>query len=163
MLAGHGIIGWGDSAKACYENTIDLIATAAKHLNSRLAKGPAFGGVQVLTLPPEQRAATAAALMPRLRGLMAGKSFKIGHFSDDAEALEFVGSRDFEKLAAVGTSCPDHFLRTKIAPLTLDPARLEDSDYLAKAVADYRDRYAAYYARCAGPKDPPMRDANPVV
>jgi rhamnulose-1-phosphate aldolase/alcohol dehydrogenase len=94
---------------------------------------------------------------------MTGKGSKVGHFSDDAEALEFVGSRDFEKLAAIGTSCPDHFLRTKIAPLTLDPARIEEGDYLAKAISDYRDGYAAYYQRCAGPKDPPMRDANPVV
>ena len=163
MLAGHGVICWGDSAKACYDNTIDLIATAAAHLNRRLAKGPAFGGVKVPPLPAGERADIAARLMPALRGLMTGKGSKIGHFSDDAEALEFVGSRDFEKLAAVGTSCPDHFLRTKIAPLTLDPARLEDGDYLAKAIGAYRDRYAAYYQRCAGPKDPPMRDANPVV
>jgi len=163
MLAGHGIIGWGESSKACYENTIDLIARAAAYLNTRLAQGPAFGGVLVPVLPAERRAATAAALMPRLRGLMAGKRAKIGHFSDDAEALEFVGSKNFETLAAIGTSCPDHFLRTKIAPLTLDPARLEETEYLAKAVADYRERYAAYYSRCAGAQDPPMRDANPVV
>jgi rhamnulose-1-phosphate aldolase/alcohol dehydrogenase len=163
VLAGHGVISWGESAKACYENTIDLIAAAAVYLNRRLAKGPAFGGVRVQPLPAHDRAATAARLMPRLRGLMTGKSSKVGHFSDDAEALEFVGSRNFEKLAAIGTSCPDHFLRTKIAPLTLDPARLEDADYLAQAVGSYRERYAAYYKRCAGPKDPPMRDANPVV
>ena len=101
--------------------------------------------------------------MPRLRSLMSGKQSKVGHFSDDAETLEFVGSAQFEKLAAVGTSCPDHFLRTKIAPLTLDPAKLDDAEYLSHAVSGYRDRYAAYYQRCAGPNDPPMRDANPVV
>ncbi len=163
MLAGHGVICWGESAKACYDNTIDLIATAATHLNRRLAEGPAFGGVKVPPLPAAERAAAAVRLMPALRGLMTGSGSKIGHFSDDAEALEFVGSRDFEKLAVIGTSCPDHFLRTKIAPLTLDPARIEDSDYLAKAISDYRDGYAAYYKRCARPKDPAMRDANPVV
>jgi rhamnulose-1-phosphate aldolase/alcohol dehydrogenase len=163
VLAGHGIICWGDTSKACYENTIDLVATAAAYLNRRLAKGPAFGGIEVPALPADERRAAAARLMPRLRGLMTGKTSKIGHFSDDAEALEFVGSKQFEKLAAVGTSCPDHFLRTKIAPLTLDPSKLEDAAYLAKSIGDYRDRYAAYYQRCAGPKDPPMRDANPVV
>ncbi|MFC4312016.1 bifunctional rhamnulose-1-phosphate aldolase/short-chain dehydrogenase [Steroidobacter flavus] len=163
MLAGHGIICWGDSSKACYENTIDLIAGAAKYLNQRLVKHPAFGGVKVSAQPADDRARIAAQLMPRLRGLMSAKQFKVGHFSDDAEALEFVGSAKFEELARVGTSCPDHFLRTKIAPLTLDPARLDDAEYLAKAVSAYRDQYAAYYQRCAGPKDPPMRDANPVV
>jgi rhamnose utilization protein RhaD (predicted bifunctional aldolase and dehydrogenase) len=149
MLAGHGIICWGDSAKACYENTIDLIAKAAVYLNARLAKRAAFGGLKVPPLPADRRAEVAARLMPRVRGLMSEVTSKVGHFSDDAEALEFVGSVDFEKLAAIGTSCPDHFLRTKIAPLTLDRARLEDDDYLAQAIGSYRDRYASYYRRCA--------------
>ncbi|NWM24836.1 bifunctional rhamnulose-1-phosphate aldolase/short-chain dehydrogenase, partial [Escherichia coli] len=95
------------------------------------------------------RAVLAAALMPRLRGLMRGARGKIGHFSDDPETLEFAGSRDFARLAAIGTSCPDHFLRTKIAPLTLDPARLDDEAYLAEALEAYRQDYAAYYQRCA--------------
>lgn len=163
MLAGHGIICWGDDAKGCYENTIALIADAARHLNGKLAGKPAFGGQAVPPLAPETRAQAAAELMPRLRGLMTGERRKVGHFSDDAEALEFVGSRDFLRLAAIGTSCPDHFLRTKIAPLTLDPAKLHDEAYLAQALADYRDGYAAYYARCARPTDPKMRDPNPVV
>jgi len=163
MLAGHGIICWAEDSKACYENTIALIADAAAYLNSRLEGRPAFGGQAVRPLPAEQRAAVAARLMPRLRGLMTGARGKLGHFSDDAEALEFVGSNDFLRLAAIGTSCPDHFLRTKIAPLTLDPAKLEDEAYLAQALADYRDGYAAYYGRCARPSDPAMRDANPVV
>ena len=163
MLAGHGIICWADTAKACYENTIHLIAQAADYLNGRLAKAPAFGGQAVAPLAPTDRAAAAARLMPRLRGLMTGERGKLGHFSDHAEALEFTSSRDFARLAAIGTSCPDHFLRTKIAPLTLDPARLEDDAYLAEALAAYREGYAAYYRRCARPSDPPMRDANPVV
>lgn len=163
MLAGHGIICWADTSKACYENTIDLIARAAGYLNARLAKSPAFGGEALVPLPAEARAKTAAALMPRLRGLMTGERPKVGHFSDDAETLEFVGSHDFVRLAGVGTSCPDHFLRTKIAPLVLDPARIDDVDYLAQALADYREDYAAYYDRNAGPADPKMRDANPVV
>lgn len=163
MLAGHGIICWGDSAKACYDNTIDLIARAAAYLNKALLKGPAFGGEVTAPLAFEARQAVAAELMPRLRGLMTGERPKVGHFSDSAETLEFVGSADFGRLAAIGTSCPDHFLRTKIAPLTLDPAQLGDGSYLGEAIAAYRDAYAAYYTRNAGPNDPKMRDANPVV
>jgi rhamnulose-1-phosphate aldolase/alcohol dehydrogenase len=163
MLAGHGIICWGDTSKQCYENTIDLIAAAANHLNSKLAGKPAFGGTRVAPLPAAERAAVAARLMPRLRSLMDGERSKVGHFSDDAETLEFVGSADFERLARIGTSCPDHFLRTKIAPLTLDPAHFDDPEFLARALGDYRDGYRAYYQRCAGPDDPKMRDPNPVV
>lgn len=163
MLAGHGIICWGYSSRACYENTIELIAQAANNLNRHMARRPAFGGPKRSALPAEERSAAAARLMPRLRALMSDKQAKLGHFSDDAETLEFVGSADIEKLAAVGTSCPDHFLRTKIAPLTLDSAKLDDVAHLAQAVSGYRDRYAAYYQRCAGPNDPAMRDPNPVV
>ncbi len=163
MLAGHGVICWGDTARDCYEHTVRLIADAALYLNEQLGKAPAFGGQIVAPLSPAARAAAAAKLAPRLRGLMTGARGKLVHFSDDAEALEFVGARDFERLAAIGTSCPDHFLRTKIAPLTLDPARLEDDAYLGAALARYREGYAAYYNRCARPTDPPMRDPNPVV
>ena len=161
MLAGHGIICWADSAKACYEHTVELIADAANYLNAKLADKPAFGGQAVA--PNPDRAAIAADLMPRLRGFMTGARTKLGHFSDDAEALEFVGSVDFERLASLGTSCPDHFLRTKIAPLTLDPTRLQDDAYLAQKIADYRDLYAAYYERCKRANSPAMRDSNPVV
>jgi len=163
MLAGHGIICWGDTAQACYENTVDLIARAAGRLNDRLARGDAFGGRAVAPRGPVERAAAAAALMPRLRGLMTGDRPKVGHFSDDAETLEFVGSKDFLRLAAIGTSCPDHFLRTKIAPLALDPDRVNDDAYLAEALEQYRQGYATYYGRNARPADPRMRDANPVV
>ena len=163
LLAGHGIICWGDSARSCYENTIDLIACAVRHLNRFLARGPAFGGWKQAPLPADERARIAAGLMPRLRGLMGTQPSKVGHFSDAAETLEFVGSREFGRLAAIGTSCPDHFLRTKIAPLALDPARIGDESYLSGALQAYRESYAAYYGRCAGPRDPKMRDANPVV
>jgi rhamnulose-1-phosphate aldolase/alcohol dehydrogenase len=163
MLAGHGIICWGETSKACYDNTIDLIARAANYLNQRLAKAPAFGGELVAAKSKEERARIAAALMPRLRGLMVGSVDKIGHFSDDEETLEFVGSRNFAALAAMGTSCPDHFLRTKIAPLALDPDRIDDAAYLESAIADYRAGYGDYYKRCAGPQDPKVRDANPVI
>ncbi len=163
MLAGHGIICWAESSKACYDNTVDLIARAAAYLNAKLALKPAFGGQAVAPLPSDQRAQIAADLAPRLRGLMTGAQGKISHFSDDAETLDFVGSQDFLRLAAIGTSCPDHFLRTKITPLTLDPARIGNDAYLAQALEAYRQGYGAYYARNAGPADPKMRDANPVV
>jgi rhamnulose-1-phosphate aldolase/alcohol dehydrogenase len=163
MLAGHGIICWGDTSKSCYDNSIDLIARAAAFLNQRLARAAAFGGPIVEPQTAAERQRVAASLMPQLRSLMGGKIQKVGHFSDDAESLEFVNSRDFAPLAAIGTSCPDHFLRTKIAPLALNPARLDEPGYLAAAVEDYRRGYATYYVRCAGPKDPAMRDANPVV
>lgn len=163
VLAGHGLICWGDTARSCYDNSIDLIATAARYLNRRLATGPAFGGSIHPPQPPEARARIAAELMPRLRSMLSAGRPKLGHFSDDREALEFAGSRDFLRLAAIGTSCPDHFLRTKIAPLALDPARIGDDVYLQKAIADYGLAYAAYYRRCAKPGDPPMRDANPVI
>ena len=161
MLAGHGIICWADSAKACYEHTIKLIADAARYLNSALGDKPAFGGE--LATPNPDRGSIAAAVMPKLRGLMTGTRSKVGHFSDDAEALEFTGSADFARLAAIGTSCPDHFLRTKIAPLTLDPMRLTDMAYLEAEIAAFRDRYAAYYERCKRANSPAMRDSNPIV
>lgn len=163
MLAGHGIICWGDTSKHCYDNTIDLIARAAAYLNERLKKTPAFGGPVLESQAARERQHVAATLMPTLRGLMVGKSSKVGHFNDDEETLEFVNSRDFARLAAMGTSCPDHFLRTKIAPMALDPARLGDVAYLIDAVKDYREQYGQYYVRCAKPEDPAMRDANPII
>lgn len=163
VLAGHGIICWGDSAKACYENTIEIIADAARYLNKRLTKGAAFGGPRLQPLMPEARRAAAAKLMPLLRGQFVGDRPKLGHFSDDAQTLEFVCSKDCARLAAIGTSCPDHFLRTKIEPLVVNEDRLEDVTYLKNALAAYREQYAAYYQRCARPNDPAMRDANPVV
>lgn len=163
MLAGHGIICWADTAKRCYEHTINLIADAAQYLNARQATTHAFGGQKMDARSSENRFRAAASLMPTLRGLMRSTLNKVGHFSDDYETMEFVNSNDFNRLAAIGTSCPDHFLRTKIAPLTLDPAEIDDRSYLATEIAAYRDRYVAYYKRCAKPTSPPMRDANPVV
>ena len=161
MLAGHGIICWADSAEACYEHTIALIADAANYLNGELGGRPAFGGQK--TAPNPDRAAIAADLMPRLRGLMSGSRRKVGHYSDTAEVLEFTGSQDFDRLAMLGTSCPDHFLRTKIAPLTIEPDRLTDDAALAAELANYRAAYAWYYDNCKRPNSPAMRDANPVV
>lgn len=163
VLAGHGVISWADSSKACYDRTINLIAEAVAYLNKKLAVTGAFGGPDIHCLPVEQRYRVAARLTPILRAKMRGDRTKIGQFSDDPEALEFVCSKDFKRLAPMGTSCPDHFLRTKIAPLMLDPAQIENDDYLSRALEDYRMAYAAYYKRCAKPTDPKMRDANPVV
>jgi rhamnulose-1-phosphate aldolase/alcohol dehydrogenase len=161
MLAGHGIICWGDSAKACYDHTIQLIADAAEYLNGKLGAKAAFGGQKVA--PNPDRAAVAAELMPRLRGLMTGSRRKVAYFSDQAEVLEFTGSRDFDRLAMLGTSCPDHFLRTKIAPLTIEPDRLADDAALAEEIAGYRKAYGMYYDQCKRPNSPAMRDTNPVV
>lgn len=163
ILAGHGLICWGETSEACYENSIELIAKAADFLNARLERAPAFGGARVDVLPPEERRRSAAALMPRLRAAMSAARPKIGHFCDDAETLEFVCSADCHALAAIGTSCPDHFLRTKISPLVLDPLRSDDPAYLHAALAAYREQYEAYYARCAKAGDPAMRDPNPVI
>ena len=165
IMAGHGLICWGDRAEACYANTLDLIARAADYLNRRLADGAAFGGEAMTPMSPAARAEAAAGLAPRLRKLAGDAPRKLVHFDDAPETLEFVASRDAARLTEVGTSCPDHFLRTKIKPLLLDPRRLEqDGDaYLAETFSAYRAAYAAYYERCREPGSPPLRDANPVV
>ncbi|HEY1753297.1 MAG TPA: bifunctional rhamnulose-1-phosphate aldolase/short-chain dehydrogenase [Caulobacteraceae bacterium] len=165
IMAGHGLIAWGETSEACCANTLDLIGRAADYLNHRLARAPAFGGEKVARLPAAERATAAAALAPLLRALAGDAPRKILHFDDSPETLEFVGSHDAARLAELGTSCPDHFLRTKIKPLLLDPARLERDGgaYLAAAFEAYRADYAAYYERCRRPASPPMRDANPVV
>jgi rhamnulose-1-phosphate aldolase/alcohol dehydrogenase len=163
ILEGHGLICWAEDSKRCYQNTIELIAQAARHLNRHLAERPAFGGPLVTTESESERKRIAADLMPRLRGLVSEGRSKIGHFTDDEATLEFVGSADAASLAATGTSCPDHFLRTKIEPLLLDPQRIAKDAYLREAVAGYRDRYAAYYRAHAKPNDPAMRDANPII
>ena len=164
ILAGHGLVCWGETAEACYANTLDLVARAADHLNQRLARRPAFGGEATTPRPPQDRARIAAAFAPRLR-TEAGAPHKLVHFDDAPQTLEFVCAGGAGALAALGTSCPDHFLRTKIRPLLLDPARMaaDAEGYLAGAFAAYRADYAAYYARCRGPSSPPLRDANPVV
>ena len=162
VLQGHGLISWGDTSEACYENTLDLIRRVAESLNQQMALRSAFGGPIHQSLGADRRGANAAKLLPRLR---AQVGHKIGHFDDSEETLEFVNSRDCTRLAGVGTSCPDHFLRTKIWPLVIDPAELErrGDTYLAESFAAYRARYAAYYERCRRADSPPMRDANPVV
>ncbi|MFZ0679486.1 bifunctional rhamnulose-1-phosphate aldolase/short-chain dehydrogenase [Candidatus Binatus sp.] len=163
VLAGHGLITWGDTSKACYRNTINTIRRAEGWLAERIGTAPPFGGVHVASRPADERSAIASQLMPLLRGHLSGAQRKVGHFADNAQVLEFVGARRFEELAALGTSCPDHFLRTKIRPLVLhsDPSAAKSS--AAETIARYRSDYQAYYERCRRADSPPMRDANPVV
>ena len=167
MLGGHGLFTWGPTSKACYETTLAMINKASAWLGAN-AQGKAFGGAAVEALPPAERRAVAAALMPAIRKRISAGERKIGHFADAPEVLEFVNARDLKALAALGTSCPDHFLRTKIRPLVLpfDPAarNLEAViGSLDQSLAAYRADYAAYYERCKRPNSPAMRDPNAVI
>jgi len=163
VLAGHGLICWADTSRACYENTLNIISDAVDYLNTQLGNRLAFGGRRVEPFAPTRRQEVAGKLMPRLRGLLSGELSKIGHFCDSDEVLEFVCSIECSRLAAIGTSCPDHFLRTKIKPMLLDFNSIEDTDYLTAAISAYRLDYQAYYQRCAKAGDPAIRDDNPVV
>ncbi len=163
VMAGHGLISWGATSHDCYANTLEIIRRAGEWLNLRLDGRPAFGGSVRATPSARERAARAADLAPRLR-LQAGEApRRIIHFDDAPEVREFVDSADLERLAATGSSCPDHFLRTKIRPLALDPKALDGPDYLTGAFAAYRADYQAYYERCRAPDGPAMRDASPAV
>jgi rhamnulose-1-phosphate aldolase/alcohol dehydrogenase len=168
VLESHGLFTWGDDGRGCYETTIEAINRAIDWLEARTATVPAFGGAQHLALPAEERRQVAAALMPALRGMVSDQTRKVGHFDDQPAVLEFVNAADMVPLAALGTSCPDHFLRTKIRPLVVDfdPSAPELEATLAglgAALEAYRADYAGYYARCCHDDSPPMRDANPVV
>jgi rhamnulose-1-phosphate aldolase/alcohol dehydrogenase len=168
ILESHGLFTWGDTPRDCYETTIGTINRAIAWLEGKTAGKPAFGGAAVTPLPPAERRAIAAKLMPRIRGLISGERRKLGHFDDSPAVLEFVSSRDLRPLAALGTSCPDHFLRTKIHPLVIDfDPSSPDVDAVAAgleaATAAYRADYAAYYDRCRNADSPGIRDANAVV
>jgi rhamnulose-1-phosphate aldolase/alcohol dehydrogenase len=167
VLAGHGLFTWADTAKACYELTLRIIQLSADYLASRQSRD-ALGGRRTAALPPERRLAVAQAIMPLLRGKISGREPKVGHFDDGPQVLEFVCSRDLAPLAALGTSCPDHFLRTKIRPLVLDfdPEKGRVEQLLAsidEKLEAYRKDYAGYYDRCRRPDSPSMRDPNAVV
>jgi len=167
VLGGHGLFTWGPTAKACYRTTLEMINRAAKWLGAN-GRGEAFGGPRVDALPPADRRDVAARLLPAIRKRISAGERKIGHFTDAAPVLEFVNSRELKALAALGTSCPDHFLRTKIRPLVapFDPAARNLDAVLASLdqdLADYRADYEAYYRRCKHPTSPPMRDPNPVI
>jgi rhamnulose-1-phosphate aldolase/alcohol dehydrogenase len=168
LLEAHGLFTWGAGAKECYETTLEVINRAISYLELNANRAQSLGGGILAPLPSVRRRQIAAALMPRIRGLVSAASPKVGHFDDSSAVLEFVSSRAFEPLAALGTSCPDHFLRTKIRPLVLqfDPVNETEReliDRLPAAIDAYRAAYTQYYERCKRPNSPKMRDANAVV
>ena len=171
ILGGHGLFTWGETAHESYINTLEVIEMAAAYLEAHAGRrGPVFGGVALADGPDAAgRHQQAAALLPRLRGLASEQRRLVGHFTDDARVLEFVNSHDLPRLAQKGTSCPDHFLRTKIRPLVLDPAAVGAGDgaavqdYLQGQFEAYRADYSAYYERNKRADSPARRDPNPVV
>ncbi|NBA75078.1 bifunctional aldolase/short-chain dehydrogenase [Emticicia sp. ODNR4P] len=171
MLGSHGLFTWGDTSYESYINTLEVIEKCAEYLESNYGKTrPVFGGAKIESLPEADRKLQAAKVAPILRGFCSSERQMIGHFTDDARVLEFINSNDLEKLAPLGTSCPDHFLRTKISPLVLELAPSEDlSDVagikaqLTPAFEAYRAMYTEYYNTCKHDNSPAMRDPNPVV
>ena len=171
MLGSHGLFTWGDTAYESYINTLEVIERCAQYLEDNYGKkGPIFGGEKIKSLPKEERLSKAAALAPVLRGFCSSQTKMIGHFTDDDRVLQFINSKQLDKLAPLGTSCPDHFLRTKISPLVLDLKPSEDigdtiklKEKLSPAFEAYRKMYAEYYNTCKHPNSPGIRDANPVV
>ena len=180
MLGSHGLFTWGDTAYESYVNTLDVIEICAEYLESNYKN--VFGGQnpEIQSLNHDERLKIAADIAPTLRGYCSSERNMIGHFTDDARVLEFINSNDLDKLAPLGTSCPDHFLRTKIAPLVINegslrferslPSSLSDESktYLDTIFAEYREGYKAYYDACKNRIDEPvnspaMRDPNPVV
>lgn len=168
VLESHGLFTWADDAKACYELTIAIIQKAMDWFADKTAGQDAFGGAIHESLDADARRAVAARLMPAIRGFVSGNQHMVGHFDDSDTVLEFVNAKNMEPLAALGTSCPDHFLRTKIRPLVMafDPAKNnldEVMDGLPDQIAAYREDYAAYYERCKRDDSPAIRDPNAVV
>ncbi len=168
MLGSHGLFTWGDTAYESYVNSLEVIEKCAIFIESNAGKKrPVFGGQKAEyvseTLKVSETLAKAAKIAPILRGFCSSERKMIGHFTDDLKVLEFIHSNDLDKLAPMGTSCPDHFLRTKIAPLVLDPKKATDKAYLETVFTAYRNDYRAYYAACKHPNSPAIRDANPVV
>jgi rhamnulose-1-phosphate aldolase/alcohol dehydrogenase len=171
MLGSHGLFTWGDTAHQCYINTLEVVEKCSEYLESAYGKkGPVFGGQKVADTTPGLRSKQAAAIAPVLRGLCSSERHMVGHFTDDVRVLEFINSKDLDRLAPMGTSCPDHFLRTKISPLVLkldanenltDPKLLRTK--LTPEFEAYRQMYAEYYQSCKHEDSPAIRDANPVI
>jgi rhamnulose-1-phosphate aldolase/alcohol dehydrogenase len=167
VLEAHGLFTWGQTAKDCYENTLGVIRAATEWL-ARKNMALAFGGAACAVLPEGGRRAVVAVLAPALRGRISGTERKVGHYNASPEVLEFVCSKRLRELAQMGTSCPDHFLRTKIRPLVLEfeSAHPDVGKLIATldpALEAYRADYTAYYERCKRPSSPAMRDPNAVV
>jgi len=171
VLGSHGLFTWGDTSYECYLNSLEVIEMASEYIDKKIKeKGSVFGGQKVESLPQEQRSEKAAQLMPLLRGLCSSENRMIGHFTDSDVVMQYINSYDLERLAPMGTSCPDHFLRTKIQPLVLTLNTSEDlsdsSKVLKKlkpAFEQYRQEYKAYYDTCKRDNSPAMRDTNPVI
>jgi len=167
VLGSHGLVTWGETSKHCYENTIRTVQQAADWLTAHGGAAP-FGEVVAPPLPEAKRHALVAELAPILRGKLSTLGSKVMHYLDSEPVLEFVGSGRCQELAARGTTCPDHFLRTKVRPLFVPfaPARETVADLLPRldALVDgYRDEYRSYYERCRRADSPPMRDPYPVL
>lgn len=172
VLAGHGIFTWGETSKSCYLNTLNIIQCAMHELAAKNTE-QAYGGVKyALPLTHQQRQTTAAALMPLIRGHITNQQHKVGHFDDSSAVLQFVNSQSLEALAALGTSCPDHFLRTKIRPLLIPfnpenpyiEKELENCiNTLPMQLENYVKDYTAYYERCKHSNSPALRDPNAIV
>jgi rhamnulose-1-phosphate aldolase/alcohol dehydrogenase len=168
IMGQHGLINWADDDKACYELTLALIERAARFIEKRDKGDKTFGGEKYQSLPDDGRRAAFAQILPWLRGQISQQRRFIATVQSDEAILRFVNSRDAARLADLGTSCPDHFLRTKIKPLFVDwdPAAQTPGDLrnkLEKGLADYREDYAKYYQRCKHADSPAMRDPNPTV
>ncbi|MCB5202401.1 bifunctional rhamnulose-1-phosphate aldolase/short-chain dehydrogenase [Neorhizobium sp. T786] len=168
VLESHGLFTWANDARDCYLLTLEIINKAIEWF-ARMTDGKAiFGGAVFQSLDAEERRAIAARLMPEIRGCIGKMERKLGHFDDQGAVLEFVNSTDLKPLGALGTSCPDHFLRTKIRPLILDfnPAKPDVDAVIAgldKALEEYRADYSRYYETCKHDNSPKMRDPNPVI
>jgi len=171
MLGSHGLFTWGDTSYECYLNTLDIIEKCAEYIEQNEGKNrPVFGGQRVTSLDAKGRKKQAAAIAPILRGFCSSYVQMIGHFSDDERVLQFINSNDIDVLAPMGTSCPDHFLRTKISPLVLKLKPNEDlsdldaiKSVLLPEFEAYRAMYSDYHATCKRANSPAMRDPNPVV
>lgn len=171
VLGSHGLFTWGDTSYECYVNSLEVIEMASEYIDrKRSEKGMVFGGQKVESLSPSARVEKAVQLMPLLRGLCSSSVGKIGHFSDSDAVMEYINSNDLERLAPMGTSCPDHFLRTKIQPLVLSLDRNEDLrntetvlEKLRPAFEKYRNEYKLYYENCKRNNSPAMRDPDPVI
>jgi rhamnulose-1-phosphate aldolase/alcohol dehydrogenase len=168
ILGGHGITAWGDTSEQCERNSLEIIRTAERFIAERGRVDP-FGGIVPgrESLPKRERRDRAAALMPIVRGLASTDRPVVGHYTDSEVVLDFLSRQSLVRLATLGTSCPDHFIRTKVSPLVLDlPARaplVDVVERLREAHARYREEYRAYYERHASPDSPPMRGADPAI
>ncbi len=168
VLGGHGITAWGETSAECEARSLEIIRTAERFIEENGRPEP-FGapipGYE--PLPERERHARAAALLPLVRGLASTDRPQVGHYTDSEVVLDFVGRAEHPRLAALGTSCPDHFLRTKVRPMVLDlppTADLADvHERLRELHAAYREDYAAYYERNATPDSPTMRGADPAI